>query len=69
MQIISLFVNKKKFSIQGSSFSKNLTQEVEHLWGACHLRVAEQSSHMIPWMQPDIIIEAVTEIISLIKEK
>jgi len=33
------------------------------------LRVAEQSSHMIPWMQPDIIIEDVTEIISLIKER
>ncbi len=33
------------------------------------LRVAEKSSHMVPWMQPDIIIEAVTEIISLIKEK
>jgi len=33
------------------------------------LRVAEQSSHMIPWMQPDIIIEAVTEIISLIKKR
>jgi pimeloyl-ACP methyl ester carboxylesterase len=33
------------------------------------LRVAEQSSHMIPWSQPDLIIETVTEIISLIKER
>jgi len=33
------------------------------------LRVAEQSSHMIPWMQPDIIIEAVTEIINLIEKR
>jgi len=33
------------------------------------LRVAEQSSHMVPWMQPDIIIEAVTEIISSIEKR
>jgi len=31
------------------------------------LLVAEQSGHMVPWAQPEIIIEAVTEIIDLIK--
>lgn len=31
------------------------------------LIVAEQSSHMIPWSQPDIIIEALMEIIGLIE--
>jgi len=31
------------------------------------LLVAEQSAHMVPWAQPDIIIAAVTEIIGLIK--
>ena len=33
------------------------------------LSVAEQSSHMIPWSQPDLIIEAAMEIIRLIKER
>ena len=31
------------------------------------LLVAEQSDHMVPWAQPEIIIEAVTEVIDLIE--
>lgn len=31
------------------------------------LLVAEQSAHMVPWDQPEIIIEAVTEIVDLIE--
>lgn len=31
------------------------------------LLVAEQSAHMVPWTQPEIIIEAMTEVIDLIE--
>ncbi|MDH4219925.1 MAG: hypothetical protein OEW23_14260, partial [Candidatus Aminicenantes bacterium] len=31
------------------------------------LIVAEESGHMIPWKQPDIIVEAVSEVVRLVK--